>query len=449
MEQLAQESGAALALPADTKAKIDEAVNGYFKDSSNVGLAVGIIRGEQTQILCYGTTDKPSGIPITPESVFEIGSITKVFTGILLAEAIRRGEVKLDDPANKHLPPEGQMPLKGKSPVTLRHLVTHTSGLPRLPDNIDREVFFSDNPYRTYTVEQLYEYLHRTSVVPGKQHAYSNLGMGLLAHILALSAGKDYEALVKERILEPLGMDDTSIALSEDQKRRLALPHDKGKQVSNWDIPTLSGAGALRSPVSDMLKFLSANVNPHSMTDDGRRTTDEKRKTKNESLYLDSVILHPSSVYPGLVESIERSHQIETRGNPFRQNLGCWFGIGLFYAMVEIGTRMHLGRFGWPVVVPAFILNFALPIYVAFKWPRGFATMGLAWFMDRLSGTPHVMTWHNGGTGGYCSFLGFVRETRTGIIVLSNSTNSVDALGARILPLLTTSEQSLAASSPG
>ncbi len=400
MEHRAPESGVALTLPAETKAKIDEAANDYLKDASNVGLAVGVIRGEQTQIICYGTTDKPSGIPITPDSVFEIGSITKVFTGILLAETIRRGEVKLDDPANEHLPPEAQIPAKGRSPVTLRHLVTHTSGLPRLPDNIDREAFFSDNPYRTYTVEQLYDYLHRTPVVPGKQHAYSNLGMGLLGHILALAAGKDYYALLKERILDSLGMDDTSIALSEDQKRRLALPHDKGKQVSNWDIPVLSGAGALRSTVSDMLKFLSANVNPESTP---------------------------------LEESVERSHKIETRGNPFRQNLGCWFGIGLFYAMVEIGARMHIGRFGWPVVVPALFFTFALPIYLAFKWPRGFATMGLAWFMDRLSGTPHIMTWHNGGTGGYCSFLGFVRETRTGVIVLSNSTNSVDALGARIL----------------
>src|SRR5688572_3124954 len=189
MEQLAQEIERALSLPAEIKSKVDEAAHEYLKDSSNVGLAIGVIRGDQFQILCYGTTDKPSGIPITPDSVFEIGSVTKAFTGILLAESVRRGEVKLYDPANNYLPPEGQIPAKGKDLVTLWHLVTHTSGLPRLPDNIDRKTFFSENPYSTYTVAQLYEFLHRTQLRPGKQHAYSNLGMGLLGHILALAAG--------------------------------------------------------------------------------------------------------------------------------------------------------------------------------------------------------------------------------------------------------------------
>ena len=437
MKELTQDSGAALELKTETRAKIGEAANDYLKDSANVGLAIGIIRGEESQILCYGTTDKPSGIPITPDSVFEIGSITKAFTGILLAEAMRRGEVKLEDSANQYLPPEGQIPAKGQKPVTLWHLVTHTSGLPRIPDNIDRKTFFSENPYSTYTVERLYEFLHRTPVRPGRQHAYSNLGMGLLGHILALAAGKDYESLVKERILIPLGMNDTSVVLSEDQQRRLALPHDKGKQVSIWDIPVMSGAGALRSTIADMQKFLAANVNP--TTDDGRRTNDEKRKTTNESPNVDSVIRLPSSVDPELAESIQRSHQIETRGNPFQQNLGCWLGIGLFYLLVWGLAQLHVGRFGWAGLIPSYILILGLPIYVAIKWPRGFATMGLAWFMDRLSGTPHLMTWHNGGTGGYCSFLGFVRETRTGVIVLSNSTVSVDSLGARILAALNTS----------
>ena len=390
-------------LPGPVKTKLDEIADEYLRNSKNVGLAVAVLSGENTHILCYGTTDRSSGYPITPHSVFEIGSITKAFTGILLAEAMRRGEVQLEDPVNKFLPEEVRIPARGKKTLTLRHLVTHTSGLPRLPDNIDRDVFFTDNPYRTYTVEQLYEFLPRAQVAPGRQHAYSNLGVGLLGHILALAAGSDYESLVRGRILEPLGMTDTSILLSEDQRRRLAQPHDGGRQVSNWDIPTLSGAGALRSTAADMLKFLQANAAPDSSP---------------------------------LREAIERSHQIETRGNPFRQNLGCWLGIALFYLLVDIGARLHVGRYGLKAQIPALIIAFGLPVYLAFKWPRGFATMGLAWFMDRLSGSPHLMTWHNGGTGGYCSFMGFIRETRTGVVALSNSTDSVDSLGSRMLSAL-------------
>jgi CubicO group peptidase (beta-lactamase class C family) len=403
-------------LAAPVKAKIDEIAHGYLRDSKNVGLAVGIIAGDSQQILCYGTTDKPSGVPVNPNSVFEIGSITKVFTGILLAEAMRRGEVKLDDPVNKYLPERAQIPVRGKKPLTLRHLTTHTAGIPRLPDNIDRDVFFSENPYSTYTVEQLYEYLHRTPVTPGRQHAYSNLGVGLLGHILALAAGTDYETLVKERILKPLGMGDTCITLSEDQRARLAKPHDGGKEVSNWDIPTLSGAGALRSTASDMLKFLEANV--LATTDDGRPTAEHEPLTTHHS---------------PLTTSIARTLQIETRGNPYQQNLGCWVGIGIFYLLVNLGAWLHVGRFGLFGRIPWLILSFGLPVFVAFKWPRGLATMGLGWFMDRLRGTPHVMTWHNGGTGGYCSFLGFAKETQTGVVALSNSTESVDGLSARIL----------------
>ena len=453
-------------LVESTKAKIDEIAHGYLKDSKNVGLAVGIIRGGEAQILCYGTTDKPYGIPINPNSVFEIGSITKVFTGILLAEAMRRGEVKLEDPVNDYLPERARIPVRGKKPLTLRHLTTHTSGIPRLPDNIDREVFFSENPYSTYTVEQMYEFLHRTPVTPGRQHAYSNLGAGLLGHILGLAAGKDYEALVKERILEPLGMSDTSIALSEDQLLRLALPHDGGKQVSLWDIPTLSGAGALRSTVSDMLKFLQANLqsgvqavgrsgvqestaengirDAETETEDVRESKIENRKSLSEhgmrNAESEDGDVRKSKIEnrKSLAESIQRAQQIETRGNPFQQNLGCWFAMGLFYALVEIGGRLRIGLYGWPALIPGFILVFGLPIYVAFKWPRGFATMGLGWFMDKLAGTPHLMTWHNGGTGGYCSFIGFTRESGCGVVVLSNSTQSVDSVAARILAALHT-----------
>jgi CubicO group peptidase (beta-lactamase class C family) len=118
-----------------------------------------------------------------------------------------------------------------------------------------------NNPYADYTVKQMYDFLSSYTLPrdPGKQYEYSNLGMGLLGHALALRAGLSYEALVTKRILEPLGMRDTRIALTPSMTARLAQGHNEGGQpVANWDLPTFAGAGAIRSTADDMLRFLAA-----------------------------------------------------------------------------------------------------------------------------------------------------------------------------------------------
>jgi CubicO group peptidase (beta-lactamase class C family) len=195
------------------------------------------------------------------DTVFEIGSITKIFTSLLLADMTLRGELKLDDPVGKFLPATVTMPERGGQQITLIDLATHRSGLPRLPENF----YPKDpaNPYADYTVEQLYEFLnnYRLTRDVGARHQYSNLGGGLLGHVLALRAGMDYEALVHERITEPLGMKDTAIALSPDMRARLAVGHDgRMRPAKNWDIPTLAGAVALRSTTNDLLRFLAAEL---------------------------------------------------------------------------------------------------------------------------------------------------------------------------------------------
>ena len=174
---------------------------------------------------------------------------------------VQRGEVSLDDPASKYLPKTVKLPTRGDREITLLHLATHTSALPPMPDNFSPADGL--NPYADYTVEQMYAALSQCKLTRdiGAKHEYSNLGMGLLGHILALRAGVDYEQLVKERITKPLGMKDTSITLTEDMQKRLAFGHNEVlEEVKNWDLPTLAGAGALRSTVSDMLKFVEANM---------------------------------------------------------------------------------------------------------------------------------------------------------------------------------------------
>jgi serine-type D-Ala-D-Ala carboxypeptidase/endopeptidase len=227
----------------------------------SVGIVVGVIDPTGRRIVSYGHLDEGDPRPLNGDTVFEIGSITKVFTSLLLADMMLRGELALDDPVGKHLPASVTMPTRGGQQITLIDLATHRSSLPRLPDNFSPKD--TANPYADYTVEQLYEFLNTYTLTRdvGVRHQYSNLGGGLLGHVLAHRAGMDFEALVRQRITGPLGMKDTAIALSPDMKARLAVGHDgRMKQAKNWDIPTLAGAVALRSTANDLLRLLAAEL---------------------------------------------------------------------------------------------------------------------------------------------------------------------------------------------
>ena len=153
------------------------------------------------------------------------------------------------------------MPAHGGKEITLRHLATHTSGLPAIPDNLDPRR--ADNPYADYTVEQLYAFLSSYPLArePGATYEYSNLGAGLLGHVVALIHKSTFEAVLTSRIAKPLGMASTRITLSAADRARFAEPHDaSGAAVPAWDLPVLAGAGAIRSTVNDLLRFLRYNL---------------------------------------------------------------------------------------------------------------------------------------------------------------------------------------------
>ena len=205
----------------------------------------------------------PGAKPLDADSVFEIGSITKVFTSTILADMVVKGEVSLDDPVAKFLPPSARIPSRDGRAITLIDLATHTSGLPRLPSNFRPKD--PQNPYADYTPEQLYDFLSGYTLprAIGAQFEYSNLGVGLLGHALARRADVTYESLVTSRVLAPLGMTHTGIALTPWMKDHLVRGHDAaGRPVANWDIQTLEGAGALRSTLTDMLLFARASLDP-------------------------------------------------------------------------------------------------------------------------------------------------------------------------------------------
>ena len=221
---------------------------------------VGAIRdADGTRLVGVGSSGARDGRPLSGDTVFEIGSITKVFTALLLADMVARNEVALTDPVAKYLPPEGRpRPYDGK-PMTLLDLATYTSGLPRMPANFAPKD--PANPYVDYTEARLYAFLsgYAPQHYPGSQFIYANLGFGLLGHVLALRAGQSYEELVVSRICAPLGLDDTRITLTPSMHSRLAPGHDTSlRPVPGWEFLCLAGAGALRSTANDLLRFLEA-----------------------------------------------------------------------------------------------------------------------------------------------------------------------------------------------
>jgi serine-type D-Ala-D-Ala carboxypeptidase/endopeptidase len=224
-----------------------------------VGIVMGLVDAAGERFLAAGATAPGGNVAPDADTVFEIGSITKVFTSLVLADMAGRGEVKLDDPVVKFLPATVKVPERDGRQITLIDLSTQVSGLPRMPDNF-KPADMGD-PYADYGPPQLYEFLSRCQIprAIGEKYEYSNLGVGLLGHALALKAGMSYEELVRRRVLEPLGMSDTAIVLPERLKARLAAGTGPNlSPVKNWSFDAIAGAGALRSTARDMVKFLTA-----------------------------------------------------------------------------------------------------------------------------------------------------------------------------------------------
>jgi serine-type D-Ala-D-Ala carboxypeptidase/endopeptidase len=246
--------------PSDADIR-DILVKRIDKEKQGVGIVVGVIDAKGRRVIAYGSLEKGDNRPLDGDTLFEIGSITKVFTALLLTDMAQRGEVKLHDPISKYVPDSAKIPQRDGRQITLVDLATHTSGLPRMPANFHPKD--PANPYIDYTEEQLYTFLtsYELTRAVGVKFVYSNLGFGLLGQGLARRAGTDYETLVETRICEPLGMKSTRITLTPEMEHRFAAGHSADLvTVSRWDLPSLAGAGALRSSTNDLLNFLAATM---------------------------------------------------------------------------------------------------------------------------------------------------------------------------------------------
>ena len=327
-----------------SNAEILSIVKQRVGEKRSAGIVVGVVDPNgHTRVVAYGDPG-PGQPPLDGNSVFEIGSISKVFTATVLAEMVQEGKVRLDDPAQKYLPSRVHLPTRDGKEITLGNLSEQNSGLPRMPDNF--QPADPANPYADYTVQQMYDFLSGYTLTRdiGSLYEYSNLGVGLLGHVLSLAAGKPYEELVRERVWQPLGMTHTAITFTPWMKQHLALGHDEqGAVVENWDIPTLAGAGAIRSTTNDMLMFAEANLHPER-------------------------------------GALERA---------------------MAFAHEE-------------------------------RAPAGNMRIGLNWLS--LHAAHDTIVWHNGGTGGYRTFIGLEPSKKVAVVVMTNSGGTgADDIGFHLL----------------
>ncbi len=236
--------------------RVDALAAPYAQSGAIVGMVVGVRDAPGEEIIRGYGDSKP-----TADTLYEIGSVSKVFTGVLLAALVRDGGASLDTPVEALLPEGSRVPASGERKITLVDLSTHTSGLPRMPDNFAPKD--PTNPFADYTEERLLSFLAaaKPARAPGVAYEYSNVGVGLLGWAVARKAGKSYEEYLTEQITAPLGMKSTVVTLTPDTKARLAPGHDmEGKPQANWDLTSLAGAGGIRSTVADMMLFLKANL---------------------------------------------------------------------------------------------------------------------------------------------------------------------------------------------
>ena len=244
-------------------------------DKQAVGLAAVIVDGDKVRIVTHGAMRLDKAEPITPDTLFEVGSITKTFTALLLADMVVKGEVKLDDPVEKWLP-QGMRGLKLRdhtgSPIQLVDLATHRSGLPRLPDNMPNGT--RADPYVDYRETELLAYLKSREVLmetdAGKAtkkrdeaYAYSNLGYGLLGYVLARAADMSYAELLQKRVLTPLGLTSTYLDIPRSELARFSNPHyvDRDatlKRNRHWRFDVIAPAGALIMSARDMGRYAQA-----------------------------------------------------------------------------------------------------------------------------------------------------------------------------------------------
>ncbi|NER12280.1 serine hydrolase [Leptobacterium flavescens] len=220
----------------------------------NPSIVLGVWTPQSEDYYVYGYADKEKNVKAGEETLYEIGSITKTFTALLLARYVDEGSIKLSDAVDSFLPDGIRLRDDEGNVITLEQLSTHTSGLPRLPNNM--KSLYTANPYQDYGRKELFEFLksYKAGNI-GKDFAYSNLAVGLLGEALALHKKGDYKELIQKDILDVLGLKNTYFEIPEEAQSKFATGYAGEKPTSAWDFQAIAAAGALRADIRDLVKY--------------------------------------------------------------------------------------------------------------------------------------------------------------------------------------------------
>ncbi len=244
--------------------KVDSLVRPYIQLKATAGICIAFVKDGKVETYSYGETKKgEKQLPDADKTMFEIGSISKTFTAILLADEVVKGKMSLEDPINKYLPDSIPILAFKDIPITLKTLSNHTSGFPRLPMNLYQKGDDANNPYQNYDEKRMFTYLKNFKPFReiGVNYDYSNFAVGLLGMILAKQNNSTYEQLLSNTICKPLQLKNTKILLQDSDNQYFAQGHDeKGNATSAWDLNTLAGAGGIRSTANDIAKYVEANM---------------------------------------------------------------------------------------------------------------------------------------------------------------------------------------------
>lgn len=234
-------------------------INSRVKQKLNTSIVIGLFEKGTAHYYAEGWQNKAAEIPATTNSVYEIGSISKTFTGLLLAIMAKKHDFDLDEAIHTHWPQSFKLNDEAGQAISFTHLATHTSGLPRLPNNLN---LFSDDPYAAYSRDDLIEAV--TAMQPtkaGSHYAYSNFGAGLLGETMAVIAEDSYNNLIQKHILTPLNLNQTYMTLNEVPSAQLAQGYLFGIATPPWNFQALAGAGSIRGSIKDLLSYGAAYLN--------------------------------------------------------------------------------------------------------------------------------------------------------------------------------------------
>ncbi len=330
--------------------KMDSTVQKAFNDNSenldSPGISIGILKDGKTTFYGYGETVQGNGIVPNENTFFEIGSITKTFTAIAIAEMLLSEQKTIETPIRGYLPSDLPTLQRGGIEVNFKHLLTHTAGLARMPNNM-----WSAADYATYDNEKLYQYLKNVQLesIPFTRSLYSNTGFGILGNILERHYKTSYNDLIKRHLLSPLNLNDTKVDFEDTDVTRWAVGYKNGKKADYWkSLNALNGAGVLKSTTKDLILYAKANLSPPDNT---------------------------------LGSAIKLTHQ-KTYGDANGDE-------------------------------------------------------GLAWaFSAPLENSKTILLWHNGGTGGFESWL-FINEKNNSALVVLFNANNEESRRAQFISALT------------